>query len=121
MTEVSVFLFIADVVPIGYGINKLKLICDVEDEKISIDDLCEEILLFEDYVQSVEVVSMSSISKWHIMAHVARDVSYRLESTSADRAQPQVFPSTSHFKALKAPFRESFKCSLRKRFSFFMS
>merc|ERR1712001_750828 len=34
-------------VPVGYGINKLQLMCVVEDEKVSIDELCEEIAEFE--------------------------------------------------------------------------
>jgi len=48
-------------VPVGYGINKLQLMCVVEDEKVSIDELCEEIAEFEDYVQSCDVASMSKI------------------------------------------------------------
>merc|ERR1711881_469420 len=30
-------------VPVGYGINKLRVMCVVEDEKVSIDELCEQI------------------------------------------------------------------------------
>ena len=48
-------------VPVGYGINKLQLMCVVEDEKVSIDELCEEITEFEDFVQSVDVAAMSKI------------------------------------------------------------
>ena len=51
----------AKLVPIGYGINKLQLMCVVEDEKVSIDELCEEIQEFEDLVQSVDVAAMSKI------------------------------------------------------------
>merc|ERR1712027_274615 len=29
-------------VPVGYGIKKLQLMCVVEDEKVSIDELCEQ-------------------------------------------------------------------------------
>merc|ERR1711994_258599 len=36
-------------VPVGYGINKLQLMCVVEDEKVSIDELCEQIAEFEDF------------------------------------------------------------------------
>ena len=32
-----------------------------EDEKVSIDELCEQIQEFEDYVQSVDISSMSKI------------------------------------------------------------
>merc|ERR1712150_188312 len=38
-------------VPVGYGIKKLQLMCVVEDEKVSIDELCEQIAEFEDFVQ----------------------------------------------------------------------
>merc|ERR1712108_66732 len=48
-------------VPVGYGIKKLQLMCVVEDEKVSIDELCEQIAEFEDYVQSVDISSMSKI------------------------------------------------------------
>merc|ERR1711951_56098 len=48
-------------VPIGYGIKKLQLMCVVEDAKVSIDELCEQIQEFEDYVQSVDISSMSKI------------------------------------------------------------
>jgi len=48
-------------VPVGYGINKLQLMCVVEDEKVSIDELCEQIAEFEEYVQSVDVAAMSKI------------------------------------------------------------
>jgi len=48
-------------VPVGYGINKLQLMCVVEDEKVSIDELCEQITEFEDYVQSVDISAMSKI------------------------------------------------------------
>nr|ACO12384.1 Nucleoside diphosphate kinase A 1 [Lepeophtheirus salmonis] len=48
-------------VPIGYGIKKLQVMCVVEDEKVSIDELCEQIAEFEDFVQSVDVAAMSKI------------------------------------------------------------
>jgi len=48
-------------VPVGYGINKLQLMCVVEDEKVSIDELQEQIQEFEDYVQSVDIAAMSKI------------------------------------------------------------
>merc|ERR1712072_1487203 len=47
--------------PVGYGIKKLQLMCVEEDEKVSIDELCEQIQEFEDYVQSVDISSMSKI------------------------------------------------------------
>ncbi len=48
-------------VPVGYGIKKLQVMCVVEDAKVSIDELCEQIAEFEDYVQSVDVAAMSKI------------------------------------------------------------
>merc|ERR1712198_384713 len=48
-------------VPVGYGIKKLQAMCVVEDEKVSIDELQEQIAEFEDYVQSCDVASMSKI------------------------------------------------------------
>merc|ERR1711983_714409 len=46
-------------VPVGYGINKLQLMCTVEDEKVSIDELSEKMAEFEDFVQSVDVAAMN--------------------------------------------------------------
>lgn len=48
-------------VPIGYGINKLQVMCVVEDEKVSIDELQEKIQEFEDFVQSCDVAAMNKI------------------------------------------------------------
>lgn len=48
-------------VPVGYGINKLRIMCVVEDEKVSIDELQEQIAEFEDFVQSVDIDSMQKI------------------------------------------------------------
>lgn len=44
-------------VPVGFGIRKLQINIVIEDEKISVSDLQEEIEEFEDYVQSTDVVS----------------------------------------------------------------
>merc|ERR1712012_789211 len=48
-------------VPVGYGINKLQLMCAVEDEKVSIEELSEKMAEFEDFVQSVDVAAMNKI------------------------------------------------------------
>jgi len=48
-------------VPVGYGINKLRIVMVVEDEKVSIDEVQEQIAEFEDFVQSVDVESMQKI------------------------------------------------------------
>ncbi len=44
-------------VPVGFGIKKLQINLVIEDDKIGLDDLQEEIQEFEDYVQSTDVVS----------------------------------------------------------------
>lgn len=44
-------------VPVGYGVKKLEISLVVEDEKISLQDLEDEIVGFEDYVQSTDIVS----------------------------------------------------------------
>lgn len=48
-------------VPVGYGINKLQIMCVVEDEKVSVDLLTEKIQEFEDYVQSVDIAAFNKI------------------------------------------------------------
>jgi len=48
-------------IPVGYGINKLQVMCTVEDEKVSIEELSEKIEEFEDYVQSVDIAAMNKI------------------------------------------------------------
>jgi len=48
-------------VPVGYGINKLQIMCVVEDEKVSIEELTENIQDFEDFVQSVDVAAFNKI------------------------------------------------------------
>jgi len=42
---------------IGFGIKKLQINMVIEDEKVGLDDLQQEIEEFEDYVQSTDVVS----------------------------------------------------------------
>lgn len=48
-------------VPVGYGINKLQIMCVVEDDKVSIDLLQETIQEFEDFVQSVDIAAFNKI------------------------------------------------------------
>ncbi|KAJ3355653.1 hypothetical protein HDU83_003035 [Entophlyctis luteolus] len=48
-------------VPIGYGIKKLQITAVVEDEKVGVDDLSDQITSFEDYVQSVDVASFNKL------------------------------------------------------------
>ncbi|GLV37809.1 eukaryotic translation elongation factor 1 beta [Carabus blaptoides fortunei] len=48
-------------VPVGYGINKLQIMCVVEDDKVSVDLLTEKIQDFEDFVQSVDIAAFNKI------------------------------------------------------------
>merc|ERR1712113_102137 len=48
-------------IPIGYGIEKLQVMCTVEDEKVSVEELTEKIEEFEDFVQSCDVNAMNKI------------------------------------------------------------
>lgn len=48
-------------VPVGFGIKKLQITLVVEDEKISLDELQDEIAEFEDYVQSSDIVAMQKL------------------------------------------------------------
>merc|ERR1712064_148207 len=48
-------------VPVGYGIKKLQVMCTVEDDKVSIEELSEKMTEFEDFVQSVDVAAMNKI------------------------------------------------------------
>jgi elongation factor 1-beta len=46
-------------VAVGFGIKKLQINLVVEDDKISLDELQEQIADFEDYVQSSDIVRVS--------------------------------------------------------------
>merc|ERR1711976_482870 len=48
-------------VPVGYGIKKLQISTVVEDDKVSTDDLIDQITEFEDYVQSVDIAAFNKI------------------------------------------------------------
>ncbi|EGD91730.1 elongation factor 1-beta [Trichophyton mentagrophytes] len=48
-------------VPVGFGIKKLQINLVIEDEKISLSDLQEEIEGFEDHVQSTDVAAMQKL------------------------------------------------------------
>lgn len=48
-------------VAVGFGIKKLQITLVIEDEKISLSDLEEEIQEFEDYVQSTDVAAMQKL------------------------------------------------------------
>ncbi|ORY32284.1 hypothetical protein BCR39DRAFT_523758 [Naematelia encephala] len=48
-------------VPVGYGIRMLQINLVIEDAKISLDDLQEEIQEIEEYVQSTDVAAMQKL------------------------------------------------------------
>lgn len=48
-------------VPVGFGIKKFQVNVVIEDEKISLDELQQEIEGFEDYVQSTDVAAMQKL------------------------------------------------------------
>ncbi|KAH8249038.1 hypothetical protein KR032_005400 [Drosophila birchii] len=48
-------------VPVAFGIQKLSISCVVEDDKVSIDWLTEEIEKLEDFVQSVDIAAFNKI------------------------------------------------------------
>jgi elongation factor 1-delta len=48
-------------VPLAYGIKKLTINCVIEDDKVSVDLLQEEIEKLEDYVQSTDVAAFNKI------------------------------------------------------------
>ncbi|XP_047444817.1 elongation factor 1-delta-like isoform X2 [Mugil cephalus] len=48
-------------VPVGYGIKKLQINCVVEDDKVGTDILEEEIIKFEDFIQSIDVAAFNKI------------------------------------------------------------
>jgi len=48
-------------VPLAFGIHKLSILCTVEDEKVSIDDLSEKIEEIEEHVQSVDIAAFNKI------------------------------------------------------------
>jgi len=48
-------------VPLAYGIKKLQISCVVEDDKVSVDDLQEQIEGLEDYVQSIDIAAFNKV------------------------------------------------------------
>lgn len=59
--EIEILYSAAKLVPLAYGIKKLQIGCVVEDEKVSVDWLTEEIQNFEDLVQSVDIAAFNKI------------------------------------------------------------
>lgn len=48
-------------VPVGYGINKIQIMCIVEDDKVSVEELQEKIQENEEFVQSVDIAAFNKI------------------------------------------------------------
>ncbi|XP_061935389.1 probable elongation factor 1-delta isoform X1 [Apis cerana] len=48
-------------VPLAFGIHKLQISCVVEDDKVSVDWLTEQIQDIEDYVQSVDIAAFNKV------------------------------------------------------------
>lgn len=48
-------------VPVAFGIQKLTISCVVEDDKISVDWLIEEIEKLDEMVQSVDIASFNKV------------------------------------------------------------
>lgn len=51
----------AKLVPLAYGIHKLQISCVVEDDKVSIDLLQEQIEALEDFVQSIDIAAFNKV------------------------------------------------------------
>lgn len=48
-------------IPVGFGIKKLQINCVVEDDKVSLDALQEQIAEDEDHVQSSDIAAMQKL------------------------------------------------------------
>ncbi|RFU35987.1 hypothetical protein B7463_g363, partial [Scytalidium lignicola] len=48
-------------VAVGFGIKKLQINLVIEDDKVGLDDLQEQIAEFEDYVQSTDIAAMQKL------------------------------------------------------------
>jgi elongation factor 1-beta len=48
-------------VAVGFGIKKLQINIVIEDDKIGLDDLQQEIEEFEDFVQSTDIAAMQKL------------------------------------------------------------
>ena len=48
-------------VPVGFGVKKLQINLVVEDDKVSLEELQEQIEEIEDYVQSSDIAAMQKL------------------------------------------------------------
>ena len=51
----------SSLIPVGYGVEKLRINLVVEDKQVSVTDLQEQIEGLEDFVQSSDVVAMQKL------------------------------------------------------------
>ncbi|XP_058118050.1 probable elongation factor 1-delta isoform X2 [Anopheles ziemanni] len=61
ITADGLLLGAAKLVPLAFGIHKLQISCVIEDDKISVDWLQEEIEKISDYVQSADIAAFNKI------------------------------------------------------------
>merc|ERR1712183_482220 len=47
--------------PVAFGVFKIVIGCVVEDEKVSVDDIVEQIEAMEDFVQSVDIAAFNKL------------------------------------------------------------
>lgn len=48
-------------VPLAFGVKKLQINLVVEDDKVSLDELQDQIAEFEDFVQSSDIAAMQKL------------------------------------------------------------
>jgi len=69
--------FLAKLVPVGFGIKKLQIMCVVEDEKVSVEELQEKIEAFEDFVikfayfYSIYINNLTNLSFFRCKASIS--------------------------------------------------
>ncbi|TIB08117.1 hypothetical protein E3P89_01976 [Wallemia ichthyophaga] len=52
---------LSKLVPVGYGVNKLQVTLVVEDEKVGLEELQEQVEADEDHVQSTDIAAMQKL------------------------------------------------------------
>jgi len=52
---------VSKLAPVAYNVKKLQILCVVQDDLVSVEELTEKIEAFEDYVQSVDVAAFQKI------------------------------------------------------------
>ena len=55
------FLFSVTLAPVAYGVKKLVCNCVIEDDKVSTQDLEDQITAFDEYVQSVDIAAFQKL------------------------------------------------------------